>query len=425
MKSFKLFWRAIKSTRHEMWVSLQVLVATTLVLSLLLYIVEHNAQPEVFHSYWDAMLWSFMGYIGDPGEFAAYTPITFWGRVLKIACALVNIAIFAVPAGLVAGGFSEAMAEDKREKELMEMRECLKKSFRRKQAKKLQLVRTVPRYVSLTDIQVMQQMDTKDIIDAVRSSDEFRLSNLATALPDNRSPQDRLVIETIPKEGHTSYGCCIDRGSNVTIVAPSVYHEVGSGKFAYYLALFGGFNYISKEYDDMPGEYSSYYLMDEEHSTHEKSEFLADVEKLSKGRDRWMIALIVADSVHKEDFHFVTAVKPELGISSTIIDKEEFDRLYQSVAEVMKSDFDLESDLDERYRPMGSKNICFKAGGGKDCNAFTLRVDWDIVAFDMRHERIIFTMAQLIAKVLENRDIEIKREWKTPGFGYIIEKINS
>ena len=39
MKSFSLFWRAVKSTRHEMWVSLQVLVAATLVLSLLLFLV--------------------------------------------------------------------------------------------------------------------------------------------------------------------------------------------------------------------------------------------------------------------------------------------------------------------------------------------------------------------------------------------------
>ena len=114
MTSFRLFWRAVKSTRHEMWVSVQVLVVATLVLSLLLYLVEHNAQPDVFHNYWDALLWSFMGYIDDPGEFATYTPITFWGRVLKIMCALVNIAIFAIPAGLVAGGFSDAIAEDKR-----------------------------------------------------------------------------------------------------------------------------------------------------------------------------------------------------------------------------------------------------------------------------------------------------------------------
>lgn len=424
MRSFRLFWRAVKSTRHEMWVSVQVLVAATLVLSLLLYLVEHSAQPEVFHNYWDALLWSFMGYIDDPGEFAPYTPITFWGRVLKIACALVNIAIFAVPAGLVAGGFSDAIAEDKHEHELEEMRSRLAKSFRRIQDRQTKL-RTVPRYKSLMDIQVMQQIDSKDIIDAVRSSDAFRLCNLASAQPADQSPQDRLVIESIPSEGRTSYGCCIDRGSKVTIVAPSVYREVGSGKFAYYLALFGGFNYISREYEDIPGEYNSYYLIDDENPTPEMREFLSDVRRFSSGDDRWTIALIVSDSVHPENFHFVTAAQPKLGIDSTIMNKEEFERLYQSVAETMKAEFGLESELDERYASAGVKNICVKAGGGKDCNAFTLRVDWNIVAFDTRHVKIIFTLAQQMAKVLENRDIEIKPEWKTPGFGYKIEKNDS
>ena len=417
MKSFRLFWRAVKSTRHEMWVSVQVLVAATLVLSLLLFTVEHRAQPEVFRNYWDALLWSFMGYIEDPGEFAPYTPITFWGRLLKIACALVNIAIFAVPAGLVAGGFSDAIAEDKRDKELEAMRSRLAKSFRRIQDKQTKL-RTVPRYKSLMDIQVMQQIDSKDIIDAVRSSDEFRLANLASAQPADQSPQDRLVIESIPTEGLTSYGCCIDRSSRVTIVAPSVYREVGSSHFAYYLALFGGFNYISKEHDDMPGEYNSYYLIDDENSTSEMKEFLADVRRLSRGNDRWTIAVIVADSVHPENFHFITAAQRKLGIDSTILDKDDFDRMYRSVAETMKIDFGLGSELDERYASAGAKNICVKAGGGKACNAFTLRVDWNIVAFDIRNVKIIFTLAQLIAQTLENKTIDIKAEWKTSGLGY-------
>lgn len=415
--SFGLFWRAVKSTRHEMWVSVQVLVVTTLVLSLLLFWVEHSAQPDVFRNYWDALLWSFMGYIEDPGEFATYTPITFWGRVLKIACALVNIAIFAVPAGLIAGGFSEAIAVDKRERELEDMRGRLTKSFRRNYNKPTKL-RHVPRYVSLVDIQVRQQIDTKDIIDAVRSSEDFRLCNLAEAQPANLNPQDRLVIEIIPTEGQTSYGCCIDRGSKVTIVATSVYREVGSGNFAYYLALFGGFNYISREREDLPGEYTSYYLVDDENMTQQKSDFITDVRRLSSGDDRWTIAFIVADSIHPESFHFVTATLKKLGIDSTIIDKEIFNRLYQQVSETMKADFGLESECDMRYLKAGAKNICVKAGGGRSCNAFTLRLDWNVIAFDIRYMEIILALAQLMAKVLENRDIEIKKEWKETGFGY-------
>lgn len=400
-----------------MWVSLQVLVATTLVLSLLLYLVEHNAQPDVFSNYWDALLWSFMGYIGDPGEFATFTPITFWGRVLKIACALVNIAIFAVPAGLVAGGFSDAIAEDKRERELEEMRGRLGKAFRRKQDKATKL-RTVPRYVSPVDIQVMQQIDTKDIVDGVRSSADFRLRNLASAKPASDCPVDRLVIESIPTEGRTAYGCCIDRGSRVTIVAPSAVNEVGTTHFAYYLALFGGFNYISKEFEEDADEPKSFYLVADEKADAAMEAYMADLRSLTRGDDRWAVALIAADSVHPEAFHFITALQEKLGGGKTVIDTGRLDSLYKSVAETMKTEFGLESELDERYAPAGPKNVTVRIGGGKECNALTLRVDWNVIAFDIRNVGIALNLARQMAKALEDKEIKPRPEWKAPGTGY-------
>lgn len=417
MKSFRLFWRAIKSTRHEMWISLQVLVVATLVLSLLLFIVEHNAQPEVFSNYWDALLWSSMGYIEDPGEFAPYTPITFCGRVLKVLCAIINIAIFAVPAGLVASGFSDTIAEDRRECELEEMRDRLGRSFRRKQDKQTKF-RTVPRYVSPVDIQVMQQIDTKDIIDAVRSSDKFRLCNLATAKPESENPADRLVIEEIPQEGRTAYGCCIDRGNKVTIIAPTAINEVGMSNFAYYLALYGGFNYVSKEFEENSEDVKSYYLIDSETESPAMEAYLADIRRLTKGDDRWAIALIVADSVHPEKLHFVTARLENVGEGTTLLRQEEFDRLYESVAESMQREYGIGSELNQRYRPVGLKNVTTRVGGGSTCNAFTLRVDWDIVAFDNRHIAVAYDLARKIAEALDDKTIEPLPAWKQPGYGY-------
>lgn len=417
MQSIRLFWHAIRSTRHEMWVSLQVLVAATLVLSLLLYLVEHNAQPEVFSNYWDALLWSFMGYIEDPGEFATYQPVTFCGRLLKIMCALVNIAIFAVPAGMLGGGFSDAIAEDKREKELDKTRQRLGKAFRRKQDKATKL-RTVPRYVSPVDIQVMQQIDTKNIIDGVRSSSDLRLRNLASAKPASDNPVDRLVIESIPTEGRTAYGCCIDRGSRVTIVAPSAVNEVGTTHFAYYLALFGGFNYISKEFEEDADDPKSFYLVADEKADAAIEKYMADVRRLTRGDNRWAVALIVADSVHPEAFHFVTRLQEKLGGGKTVIDTERLNRLYESVAETMKTEFGFESELDERYAPAGPKNVTVRIGGGKECNALTLRVDWGIIAFDNRNVGIALNLARQMARDLEDTEIGPKPELKEPGIGY-------
>ena len=416
MQSFQLFWRAVKATRHEMWVSVQVLVVATLVLSLLLYLVEHHAQPDVFHSYWDALLWSFMGYIDDPGEFATYTPITFWGRILKVMCALVNIAIFAIPAGLVAGGFSDAIAEDKRERELDEFKSRLIRSFRRKQDRYTKF-RAVPRYVSPVDVQALQEIDTKDIIDAVRHSDCFRLCNLASAVPADRNPHDRLVIETIPTEGMTDYGCSIDRGSAVTIVAPTAANEVAMGSFAYYLALYGGFNYISKERDEDRDAPRSYYLIDD-NATDTERKYLEDLRGMSSRG--WVIFVIASDSVHEEKLHFVTAIQKKLNAGqSTVIDTEAFDRLYSKVSADMEEEFGLKSERNVRYLPVGKKNAAMRIGGGKECNAFTLRIDWAIPAFDDRHIAIASRLAKDIATtLLPDWKDETDPKWKEAGFGY-------
>lgn len=416
LTSFRLFWHAVKSTRHEMWMSVQILVAATLVLSLLLYLVEHSAQPEVFRNYWDALLWSFMGYIGDPGEFATYTPITFWGRVLKIACAIVNIAIFAVPAGLVAGGFSDAIAEDKRERELDEYKNRLMKAFRRRQDRYTKY-RVVPRYVSPVDVQALQEMDTKDIIDAVRHSDIFRLRNLASAVPSDKNPADRLVIETVPTEGQTVYGCYIDRGSKVTIVAPTAANEVAMGNFAYYLALYGGFNYVSKERDEDRDNPRSYYLIDDE-ATDIQQQYLDNIRSLSSGG--WVIFLIASDSVHAESLHFVTAIQPKLNAGqSTIIDNELFAKLVEKVTTDMKNTFGLLSECDNRYLPVGKKNAAMRIGGGSECNAFTLRFDWAVTALDDRSIAIACNLARDIAAVLTPEvDNTVNPDWKSSGFGY-------
>lgn len=416
LASFRLFWRAVKSTRHEMWVSLQVLVAATLLLSLLLFLVEHRAQPEVFRNYWDALLWSFMGYIEDPGEFATYTPVTFWGRVLKIMCALVNIAIFAVPAGLLGGGFSDAIAEDKREKELDEFRERLMRVFRRKQDRYTKF-RVVPRYVSPVDVQALQELDTKDIIDTVRHSSSFRLRNLASAVPSDKNPHDRLVIEPIPTVGCTAYGCCIDRGSSVTIVAPSAATEVAIGNFAYYLALYGGFNYVSKERDEESDSPRSYYLVDDD-VTDAQRQYLYDLRRVARGG--WVIFVIAADSVHPESFHFVTAIQPKLNAgASTVKDARIFDELYEKMSDDMAVNYGLASERDSRYLPVGKKNAAMRIGAGKDCNAFTLRVDWGVVAFDDRHIAIADSIARdLVAILTPDRVATSDPSIKSPGFGY-------
>ena len=190
------------------------------------------------------------------------------------------------------------------------------------------------------------------------------------------------------------------------------------GNFAYYLALFGGFNYISKEYEENADEPKSYYLLDDEEEDAAVRAYLHDIRRLTQGDDHWAIALIVADSVHPEKLHFVTSRLEKAGGGSTVIRHDDFARLYESLAETMQKEFGLYSELDKRYRPAGVKNVTVRAGGGRDCNSFTLRVDWSIAAFDNRHVAIAYALAGQIAAVLEGRSVEPSPLWKQTGCGY-------
>lgn len=118
MHSFRLLQQAISSKAQEMWVSLQFLVIVTLMLSFVLFFYENNAQPEVYDNGLRSVVWAFAQYIGDPGGFADTPPITFAGRMIACVIGLLGIAIFAVPAGLVGAGFSEAMENEKKNNEI-------------------------------------------------------------------------------------------------------------------------------------------------------------------------------------------------------------------------------------------------------------------------------------------------------------------
>lgn len=237
--SFVLFGRAFKNAKNDFWVSIQVLLVATFVLALLFYFVEHTAQPEEYKNPWDAFVWAITRYIGDPGHFAGKGPITLTGRYIDTFIGILKILIFAVPAGLVANGFRKAMEEEKRKAQLTNYSTRLHKAFRRKQCRYTRY-RVVPRFVSVVDVQATQRMDTKDILDTIDFCEDFRLRNLAATQNVNEHPQDRLVVEHYTLEGQTSYGCKIDRGSDVTIVSTSSVSEAGIGHFAYYLALYGG-----------------------------------------------------------------------------------------------------------------------------------------------------------------------------------------
>ena len=425
----RLFKTAFMNTRRQICVSGIFLVAITCVLTVFLYLAESRVDPNF--SFWDAFIWPYEKYLGDPGKVVDAPLISPIGKFIATLVGIMGVAIFAVPAGLIGSGLTDAMDEEKREKELDEYRVRMRKSFRRVLNKKTQY-RVVPRRVPVISLQAKKGMSEKDIIDTVSKFKEFRLRNLAASQVASEHPQDRLVIEMLPLDEqtvdgytieHTDYGIKVNRDSNVTIITPSAATENSIGHIGYYLAQFGGFNYVSREFVTDVDEPVSYYKIEGERKEWEKplQKFVDDIRQLSEDSQHWNIILVSSDNVYETQFHFVHRAKEETGLSHTTLDEDWFLELYAAFSEKMKAEYEYLSDMDQEYKPVGNKNIGVIAGGGTKNNAFTLRISYSVTTWSSSSAPIIVDMAKVIKQYVEKPErstFEDDPSWKDVGCGY-------
>jgi voltage-gated potassium channel len=103
----EVFAVVVSNERHQLRAALTIMLSLLVVLSSLVYLAEHEAQPDKFGSVPDAMWWgivtlSTVGY-GD------IVPITPLGRVVGAFSVVLGLGMFALPAGILASGFVEEM----------------------------------------------------------------------------------------------------------------------------------------------------------------------------------------------------------------------------------------------------------------------------------------------------------------------------
>lgn len=111
--------RSLQIMQQVMLAKKEQLISTTFILMLLLiiaasllYFTENGAQPEVFSSIPAALWWAVVtlttvGY----GEIF---PVTVLGKVIGSVVAILGIAVFALPTGILGAGFVEELSRDKR-----------------------------------------------------------------------------------------------------------------------------------------------------------------------------------------------------------------------------------------------------------------------------------------------------------------------
>ena len=114
--AMNLLLAALREEAQAIAAALFVLLLLFVLASSLAYLAEHEAQPATFGTIPQAMWWAIVtlttvGY-GD------VVPITPWGKVVGGLVGIIGIGMVALPAGLLASGFSDQLHQRRREFEV-------------------------------------------------------------------------------------------------------------------------------------------------------------------------------------------------------------------------------------------------------------------------------------------------------------------
>lgn len=419
-RGFSLFTNAMREKRHELLVSLQFLVIITIILSFLLYFFEHDAQPEVYDSGFASVMWSFAQYIGDPGGFADTPPVTFWGRAIACIVGLLGIAIVAVPAGIIGAGFTDALEQDRHKVDIKDNLAKIHAVFERKLDRPTGYQIVLP-FRTVIDIQARMNLTQPDIVEAVGTDLSLRLINLASTIPMRLNPVDRLAVELV--HINRSYGCCIDRGASVTIISPSGVIDPCTSIFFYYVAMIGGFNWISREVGDR-APYRSWYVMPPGEKEPELMEYIADLTRLLDRPDAWGVICNISSGALEPEYDTQIHVSlggpkgdTELKEHPLVADLTTFSRFYDMLSAEMLAKFGYHTDLQKYHN--GSPNLLVrKIPLCRPADFMVLRIEWHATLW--AETRMVFAreLARVISLTLAGKEPQEVAQMKIKDIGF-------
>ncbi|HMK04169.1 MAG TPA: ion transporter [Ferruginibacter sp.] len=102
--------------KEELVLSFVITLFLIIFASSVMYYTEHDAQPEKFSSIPETMWWS-VATLTTVGYGDTY-PITGLGKFLTACISILGIGMFALPAGILASGFSDEFKKLKKEKNI-------------------------------------------------------------------------------------------------------------------------------------------------------------------------------------------------------------------------------------------------------------------------------------------------------------------
>lgn len=244
-------------------------------------------------------------------------------------------------------------------------------------------IKYVPLFKSFATIRARFGYTEDEIIRACLASDRLRVANLASTRPHESYPHDKLVVECFMR--NAAYGCRINRDSRITIVVATT--NFGLSKFGFYLALFGGFNFISKETTDHDTSERFFSVSQKSiDSNHEMKLFFSDVEELLKGQGSWVITLATIAGNEEERI-------------SIYHDKATKTSNYDSFCAKLPSSIkNVPIRCDETDFIMGKNNIVNHLTKGSDADGFDMRISNYTLVWNPKRMKIIKELAEAMCE---------------------------
>ncbi len=408
LKAFRILSKAISNKSRELLVSLEFLAIVTLILSFILYFVEHEAQPEVYENGWKSVIWAFAQYIGDPGGFADMPPVTLAGQIIACLVGILGIAIFAVPAGLVGSSFSEVMEEEEKKQELIDNAAAINE---------MMLLRSLQREgiywpaknISFGDLTLLLHLSDEEIVKSVGASNNLRIKNLAAAITERDRKADRVVVNQF--HINTDYGSHVERGSSVTIVNPIGVGDNGLSYFDWHLAQLGGFNYVANErysmqHADRQRRCSFYSITEKNQDFPALKQFLSDSLE-GRGKGDWIIVVVgeqrIKDRTHLHfEFGGETGEKSfdfEGGIAP---DRATLKRLFNDMQHTLDEKVGLTIDAHQVQPKLIPSNIARWLQARTEANVLVLSLSYKLMVFDNEVYSAILNIADVLNRNLEH-----------------------
>ena len=245
IKSFSSISDAFESRKEDIFITLIAVLLLSLTLSAFMFHYEKEAGSKGFSSITEVFVWSIGKYTGDYGAISQAQPVSSMGKIIATVNGLLGIALFAIPAGLLASAFIDQLSEKRKMKVIYDRIDMIVNFFKKsKGGSDFFRYRANWRYASFDTLQTKLHFFDDEIFECARTAENLRIRAVKSG--PNLKYNDIRIIEWFEK--NCSYGNrIIKSNSALFLINPTGDLEQGISHFSYSIANTLETNFISRE----------------------------------------------------------------------------------------------------------------------------------------------------------------------------------